>query len=68
MSGVWVWIEQHNGKVANASWEALGLARTLGNGVGEPVTAVVFGDGAGEIGKQAIQRGADNAIASDDAT
>ncbi len=68
MAGVWVWIEEHNGKVANASWEALGLGRKLGDGLGEPVTALVFGPGAGDLAKQAIQRGADNAIASDDAT
>jgi electron transfer flavoprotein alpha subunit len=68
MSGIWVWIEQHNGKAANVSWEALGLARTLAGGLGEPVTAVVFGPGAGSLGKEAIQRGADSAIACEDDT
>jgi electron transfer flavoprotein alpha subunit len=68
MTGVWVFVEQHDGKIANVSLEALGLARKLADGLSEKATAVVFGSGAAQLGSEAIQHGADNAIASDDAT
>ncbi len=68
MSGVWVWIEQDGGKAANVSWEALGLGRKLSDGLGEPLAALIFGPGAADLGKEAIQRGADKAIVCEDAT
>ncbi len=68
MSGVWVYIEQHGGEAANVSWEALGLGRKLANGLGQPLTAVVFGPGSGALGTEAIHYGADQAIACEDAT
>jgi electron transfer flavoprotein alpha subunit len=68
MSGVWVWIEQHEGKAVNVSWETVGLARRLADGLGDQVTAVVFGANAGSLAGEAIQRGADAALACDDAT
>jgi len=68
MSGIWVFAEQHDGKIASVSQEALGLARKLADGLGEPVTAVIFGPDAADLGKEAIAYGADDAIASDDAT
>nr|MBN1228441.1 electron transfer flavoprotein subunit alpha/FixB family protein [Anaerolineae bacterium] len=68
MSGIWVWIEQHEGKAANVSWEAVGLARTLANNLGEPVTALVFGSNAPALAEEAIRRGADSAVACEDTT
>ncbi len=68
MSGVWFFVEQHEGKVSGVSWEAAGLARTLADGLGQPVTAVVFGPNAAALGTEAIHRGADSAIACEDAT
>jgi len=68
MSGVWAWIECKDGKGASVSWEALGVAKTIAGGVGGPVTAVVFGNGAGTVAQEAIQRGADKAIACEDPT
>ena len=68
MSGVWVWIEQQQGEAPRVSWEALGLARTLGDGLGQAVTALVFGTNATALGKEAIQRGADHIIVCEDAT
>ncbi len=63
---VFVWIEQHNGQALSAGWEALGLARRLA-GDGQ-VTALVFGQGIGELAQAAIYRGADAVIKADDAT
>lgn len=68
MSGVWVFIEQVNGKAANVSWEAVGLGRTLADGLGQPLVAVVFGTNAAALGTEAIQHGADKAIVCEDAT
>lgn len=68
MSGIWVWVEQHNGTGASVSWEAVGLARTLADSMGESVTAVVMGQGVGDLAQEAIQRGADAALVCDDAT
>ncbi len=69
MGGIWVWIEQHEGKAAGVSWEAVGLARKLAaEGLGGPVTAVVFGTGATALAHEAIQCGADSAIVCEDAT
>lgn len=68
MSGIWVWIEQHEGQAASVSWEAVGLARTLADGMGSQVTAVVFGSGASALGNEAIQHGADEALVCEDAS
>ncbi len=68
MSGVWVWVEQRDGKAANVSWEALGLGRRLADGLGEGLTALVFGTNAAALGQEAVQRGAEKAIVCDDAT
>jgi electron transfer flavoprotein alpha subunit len=63
---VWVWIEQHEGKAANVSWEAVGLGRTLADGLGTDVTALVFGTNAAALAEEAIRRGADGAIICED--
>jgi electron transfer flavoprotein alpha subunit len=68
MSGVWVFVERFQSEAASVSWEAVGLGRKLGDGLKQPVTAVVFGANAAAIGKEAIQRGADAAIACEDGT
>lgn len=68
MSGIWVWVEQNEGQAASVSWEAIGVARTLADELGEDVTAVIFGDGVSDLPQQAIEYGADAAIVADDAT
>ncbi len=68
MSGLWVWIEQQDGKGASVSWEAVGLARRLAEGLGESVTAIVFGTGAQTAAMEAIRRGADAALVCEDPT
>lgn len=63
-ANVWVWVEQNGGIPVSASWEALGLARTLASD--GTVTALVFGDGAGEAVSAAFEYGADTVIKTDD--
>jgi electron transfer flavoprotein alpha subunit len=65
---VFVWIEIFKGQAVNTSWEALGAGRTLADGLKSPLVALVFGENASEVAKQAGQNGADKAIVSDDAT
>lgn len=66
MSRVFVWVEQHDGTPLSAAWEAIGLARTLAGG--DPVTALVFGQGVDAVAQAAIQHGADAVLVGDDAT
>jgi electron transfer flavoprotein alpha subunit len=68
MAGIWVWIEQNEGEAAGISWETVGVARRLADGLNKPVIAVVFGGGAGDIAQEAISRGADAALVCDDPT
>lgn len=56
-----VYIDHFKGEVQPASWEALGLGKSLGS-----VSAVVFGSGLDEIIKSAFEYGADEVFAADD--
>jgi len=52
-NGVFVWIEQFEGQLASASWEAMGVARRLADERGGQVTACLFGgDGLAGAGWQ----------------
>lgn len=68
MSGIWVWVEQKEGRAANVSLEAVGLARQFADALGEQVTALVFGNNAEAAAQEAIARGADRALVCADAT
>lgn len=57
-----VYIDHFKGEVQPASWEALGLAKSLGT-----ASAVVFGSGVDAITKAAFEYGADEVLAADDA-
>ncbi|HEX5807351.1 MAG TPA: electron transfer flavoprotein subunit alpha/FixB family protein [Anaerolineales bacterium] len=57
-----VYIDHFKGEVQPASWEALGLAKSLGS-----ASAVVFGSGVDAIAKAAFEYGADEVLAADDA-
>lgn len=57
-----VYIDHFKGEVQPASWEALGLAKSLGT-----ASAVVFGAGVDAITKSAFEYGADEVLAADDA-
>jgi electron transfer flavoprotein alpha subunit len=67
-NNVFVWIEQVNGNADSISWETLGAARQVANDLGGQLVALVLGENVGDLTKQAIQYGADNALMADDAT
>ena len=68
MSAVFVWIETFENEANSTSWEALGAGRTLADGMGVPLTALIFGEGASAIAEQAAHYGADQALVCEDAT
>ncbi|HEX2992557.1 MAG TPA: electron transfer flavoprotein subunit alpha/FixB family protein [Anaerolineales bacterium] len=56
-----VYIDHFKGEVQPASWEALGLAKSLGS-----ASAVVFGSGVDVVAKAAFEYGADEVLVADD--
>ena len=42
-NGVWVYVDHFKGEALSASWEVMGVARTLANQLDTHVTALVFG-------------------------
>jgi electron transfer flavoprotein alpha subunit len=57
-----VYIDHFKGEVQPASWEALGLGKSLGS-----ASAILFGSGVDEIVKAAFEYGADEVFVADDA-
>jgi electron transfer flavoprotein alpha subunit len=57
----WVYLDHFNGQPAPASWEALGLAKSLG-----AATALVFGQDVEALAKTALEYGADTVLLADD--
>ena len=55
-----VYIDHFKGEVQPASWEALGLAKSLG-----AASVVVLGSGVDEVVKAAFEHGADEVLAAD---
>jgi electron transfer flavoprotein alpha subunit len=67
-NNILVWVEQYKNQAASASWEAIGLARTLAGGLGGQVIACVLGQGVGGLAQEAIACGADQVLVCDDAS
>jgi electron transfer flavoprotein alpha subunit len=67
-AGVWVFIENRDGAISAISREALGAARVVANGLGAPLTGLVFGQNVAGAAAAAFDLGADAVIAADDAT
>jgi electron transfer flavoprotein alpha subunit len=67
MPGVLVLAEHNKGELIGLSTEMLGAARRLADQLGEKVTAVSLGTGAGAAANSAIQYGADSALTVEDA-
>lgn len=57
----WVYIDHFKGNALPASWETIGVGKTLGN-----VTALVFGSGIEALAKTAFEYGADEVLLADD--
>ena len=66
--GVWVWVEQFQGRAASISWEMLGQGRVLADQLGGALTACVLGHGVEGVAKEAIAYGADRVFLADDPT
>ncbi len=60
--GVWVIVEQRQGKVQDVTLELLGAARPMAAKLGCEVTAVLLCDEPGDMPAQLIAQGADNVI------
>jgi electron transfer flavoprotein alpha subunit len=56
-----VYVDHFKGEIQPASWEAIGLGKTLGS-----VSAVVFGSGVDAVVKAAFEYGADEVFVADD--
>jgi electron transfer flavoprotein alpha subunit len=61
MSKIFVYIDQFKGTALPASWEAVGVGKTLGE-----VTALVFGSGVDAVAQEAFHYGADEVLLADD--
>ncbi len=68
MSGVWVFIENRDGEIAAIAKEALAASRTVADGLGETLTALVFGQDVAGVADAAFDLGADAVLGADDAT
>ena len=64
---VFVWVESFDGRAVTSSWEALGAANTIAEALDTDTTAVVLGENAEEIAKEAGRYGAVNALICSDA-
>jgi len=57
--GVWVFVEQNNGKAHPVSWELLGVGRTLANDLGVDLSAFVLGSQVKDLVEEALGYSAD---------
>ena len=64
--GVWVFIEQLNGKVAPVSWELMGEGRKLADKLQVPLSGVLLGSNIKTIASEAFKYGADSLYIIDD--
>jgi electron transfer flavoprotein alpha subunit len=58
----WVYIDHFKGKAVPASWETIGVAKTLGN-----VTALILGSGIEALAGSAFEYGTDEVLLADEA-
>lgn len=58
-SGVWIFAEQKDGKVANVAFELLGEGTKLAAKLNTKVSAVLLGEGMEKAARELISRGAD---------
>lgn len=64
--GVWTFVEQHEGTIANVSFEMISEARKLADQLGTHVGAVILGHNIKPLVGQCFAYGADNAYVVDD--
>jgi electron transfer flavoprotein alpha subunit len=68
MSGVWVFVENKQGEIPAVAQEAIGAARQVADGLGQPLTGLVFGQGVSGVADAAFNLGVDAVVGADDAT
>jgi len=64
---IWVFAQQKNGVVSRSAFELLTVARQLADASSGSVTAILFGHQVGDAAVALTARGADRALAADDA-
>ncbi|NNG06358.1 MAG: electron transfer flavoprotein subunit alpha/FixB family protein [Desulfobacteraceae bacterium] len=64
--GVWVFVEQAEGRPARVSIELLGKGRELAGKLDVELTAFLIGESVGDLAKELIFYGADRVIVADD--
>jgi electron transfer flavoprotein alpha subunit len=64
--GVWVFVEQAEGRPARVSMELLGKGRELAGKLDVELTAFLIGESVGDLAKELIFYGADRVIVADD--
>ena len=65
-SGVWVYAEFRNGRIAPVSFELLGVGRKLADKRGVPLSAVLLGSGLDGAAEKLVAYGADKVFRADD--
>ncbi|MBU0481161.1 MAG: electron transfer flavoprotein subunit alpha [Proteobacteria bacterium] len=65
-SGVWVYAEFRNGKVAQVAYELLGIGRKLADQRNVPLSAVLIGSGFANEADDLVAYGADRVYVADD--
>ena len=64
--GIYVFVEQVDGKIARVSHELIGEGKKLAQPIGTEVTAVLLGSNVGDLAKELAENGADKVILIDD--
>jgi electron transfer flavoprotein alpha subunit len=64
-SGIWIYLEQDQGRLEGVSLELLGKARDLADGRGIRVVGALLGDQVGDLAQEAIAAGADEVRVAD---
>ena len=64
--GVWVWVEQFNGRMGDISIEMLGQGRRLADARKTTLSACILGHNVGKLAHEAIAFGADRVFLADD--
>lgn len=57
--GIWIFVEQSKGQIRKASLEVLSQGRKIADQTGEPLVAVIAGEGIADLAKTAAEYGAD---------
>jgi electron transfer flavoprotein alpha subunit len=64
--GVWVFIEQMDGKAHPVSWQLLGVGHKLASDLEEDLSAIILGSDTGQLVQEAFAYGARNVYVMDD--